>query len=105
VTARLFALLLLLGVPGNAYAPRGLPPGSSQAVRYGLLWLDLDPGDAQVALDGEFLDRGVWLISMAPGQHDVSVRKEGFRPWTRRLGIGPGESLKLAVRLEPDSLK
>lgn len=103
---RLFACcLLLLFAGGNAYAPGDIPPGSSQPVRYGLLWLDIDQGDAHIALDGEFLDRGVWLISMAPGLHDVSVRKEGFLPWARRIGIGPGESLKLAIRLQPDPLK
>jgi hypothetical protein len=104
VTARLLALFLLLSQGGNAYAPGDVPPGSSQPVRYGLLWLDIDPGDAHIALDGEFLDRGVWLISMAPGLHEVAVRKEGFLPWSRRVGIGPGESLKLAIRLEPDPL-
>jgi hypothetical protein len=105
VTARILALLLLLSAGGGAYAPGGIPPGKSLPVRYGLLWLELEPADAHVALDGEFLDRGVWLISMAPGQHDVSVRKEGFLPWSRRIGIGSGESLKLAVRLEPLPLK
>jgi hypothetical protein len=104
VTARfpaLFSLLFLLSAGGNAYAPGDIPPGASQPVRYGLLWLDIDPGGAHIALDGEFLDRGVWLISMRPGLHDISVRKEGFLPWSRRIGIGPGESLRLAIRLEP----
>lgn len=79
------------------------PESSRTAARYGLLWLDVDPGDSQVALDGEFLDRGVWLISLAPGLHDLSVRKEGYRPYTRRIGIGPGESLRLEVRLDPEA--
>jgi hypothetical protein len=56
-----------------------------------------------VALDGEFLDRGVWLISLAPGLHDLAVRKEGYRPYARRIGIGPGESLRLEVRLDPEA--
>lgn len=87
---------------GLAYAPDGPPRGPSAPVRYGLLWLEVEPTDAHVALDGEFLDRGVWLISMAPGLHEVAVRKEGFLPWGRRIGIGPGESLKIAVQLEKD---
>lgn len=80
-------------------APSASVPAPA-AVRYGLLWLDVDPGEAQVALDGEFLDRGVWLISLAPGLHDLAVRKEGYRPYARRIGINPGESLRLEIRLD-----
>jgi hypothetical protein len=102
------ALALLLSVlppaAGFAYAPDA-PGRHAVPVRYGLLWLEIDPSDAHIALDGEFLDRGVWLISMAPGLHDLAVRKPGYRPWHRRVGIGPGEKLKIAVRLEADSSK
>lgn len=96
----LCALGPLLPDPARAFAPDAPRPGPGTPVRYGLLWLEVDPADAHVALDGEFLDRGVWLISMAPGRHEVSVRRDGFRPWARSIGIGPGESLKIAVRLE-----
>lgn len=97
VTFAAAALLLLL----PAFAPDRPLRGPAEPVRYGLLRLEVEPGDAHVALDGEFLDRGVWLISLAPGLHDVAVRKEGYLPWTRRVGIGPGEKLRLSVRLEP----
>ncbi len=106
--AWLLALLLGPLAPGPRSAE---PPGPasasrapSAAVRYGLLWLEVDPLDAHVALDGRYLDRGVWLISLPPGVHDIAVRKDGFRPWARRVGVGPGESLRLAVRLERDPL-
>jgi hypothetical protein len=97
-------LILSLATTLPAYAP-DTPLRPAAPVRYGLLWLELDPSDAHIALDGEFLDRGVWLISMAPGLHDIAVRKPGYRPWNRRIGIGPGEKLRIAVRLEPDPLK
>lgn len=99
---RLLALLLLLALPAAAPGAEG-PASLRGAVRYGLLWLEVEPLDAHVALDGEYLDRGVWLISLAPGLHDVEVRKDGFRPLVRKVGIGPGESLRLALRLEPDA--
>jgi hypothetical protein len=72
--------------------------------RYGLLWLDLDPADAQVSLDGVFLDVDVWLISMAPGRHEISIRKQGFLPMDRSVGISAGENVRLALRLEKDSV-
>lgn len=93
--------------PRASYSIPGAAQGHLQgaSVRYGLLWLDVHPTGAHIALDGEFLDAGVWLISMAPGLHDIAVRKDGFTPWKRRIGIGPGENLRISVRLERDSGK
>jgi hypothetical protein len=93
-------------LPGRASladsALRAAP--AAKPVRYGLLWLEVEPDDAQISLDGNFLDVDVWLISMAPGRHEVLIRKDGFRPVDRSIGIGAGESLRLAVQLEKDSL-
>lgn len=122
----LTALALCVGATGAAtalFADIQLPARSSDAaaaqrvadstlrarpapspMRYGLLWLEVEPGDAQVSLDGAFLDSSVWLISMAPGRHAVSIRKDGFRPIDRSIGIGAGENLRLAVQLEKDSV-
>jgi hypothetical protein len=71
------------------------------ASAYGLIWLDVDPGPAEVALDGDFLDAGVWLISVSPGQHEVRVRKTGFRDYAGRVLVPPGGSVHLDVRLQP----
>jgi hypothetical protein len=68
---------------------------------YGLLWLDVDPARADVALDGSHLDAGVWLISVVPGQHDIRIRKPGYRTHYSRFGIAPGQNLHMEVRLEP----
>lgn len=95
--ARLSAALSLFLAPyasiASAQAPVHRP--------YGLVWLDVDPGPAEVALDGAYLDAGVWLISVAPGDHEVRVRKAGFRTYAARIEIAPGQSVHLDVRLEP----
>lgn len=75
--------------------------GTVGQVAYGLLWLDVDPARADVALDGSHLDAGVWLISVVPGQHDIRIRKPGYRTHYSRFGIAPGQNLHLEVRLEP----
>ncbi len=67
---------------------------------YGLVWLDVDPGKAEIALDGAYLDAGVWLISVAPGDHSLQVRKAGFKSFDTRFGISPGQNLHLDVHLE-----
>lgn len=76
-------------------------PSSASAAPYGLIWLDVDPGPAEVSLDGDFLDAGVWLISVSPGEHDVRVRKTGFRAYAGRVSVPPGGSVHLDVRLQP----
>ena len=71
------------------------------SIPYGLIWLDVQPDSAEVSLDGEFLDTGVWLISVAPGNHEVRVRKTGFRGYAGRIAVPPGGSVHLDVRLGP----
>lgn len=102
------AILFLLATLGAGSGAADLSASGASASRYsvqqyGLLWLKVDPLDAHVAVDGEYLDRGVWLISLRPGFHDLSIRKEGFHTYARRLDIGAGKSLRLTVRLKPGS--
>lgn len=114
----LAAVLLFLGAhapatraedpsPTNPAGPSATHPAapSSPAPRsaapYGLIWLDVDPGPAEVSLDGDFLDAGVWLISVSPGEHDLRVRKTGFRGYAGRVSVPAGGNVHLDVRLQP----
>jgi hypothetical protein len=83
---------------GPSGSPSGNPP---TAAAFGLIWLEVDPGPAEVSLDGDFLDAGVWLISVSPGEHEVRVRKTGFRAYAGRVSVPPGGSVHLDVRLQP----
>jgi hypothetical protein len=83
-------------IDGNAAEP-------AAQVRYGLLWLDIDPGDASVALDGRFQDVDVWLMSVPPGSHEITVRKDGFKTYEQRIDVDAGRSLHLNIRLDPES--
>jgi len=82
-----------------AASPAASPSGP--AAPYGLIWLDVDQGPAEVTLDGEFLDAGVWLISVSPGDHEVRIRKPGFRAYAGRISVPSGGSVHLDVRLQP----
>lgn len=95
---------------GLALAPSASSGGSrfsgsapSAAAPYGLIWLDVEPGSAEITLDGEYLDTGVWLISVAPGSHELRVRKAGFRGYEERIAVPAGGSVRLDVRLVPGS--
>jgi hypothetical protein len=78
----------------GSFAPAGARPA------YGLLWLQIDPDKADIALDGLFLDKDVWLVSVAPGSHTLHVRKAGFKPYDTRFGIAAGQNVRVDVRLE-----
>jgi len=70
---------------------------------YGLLWLQIDPDGVAISLDGDYLDKDVWLVSLAPGDHVLRVSKPGFQPRESRFGIAAGQNVRLDVKLLPDS--
>lgn len=94
------AVLLGFGAAWAFAASAVGAPASAAPARCGLIWLDVDPGPAEVSLDGEYLDAGVWLISAPPGGHEIRVRKAGFRPYAARVEVVPGGEVRLDVRLE-----
>lgn len=69
---------------------------------YGLLWLQIDPDDVSITLDGQYLDKDVWLISVPPGDHEIRVSKPGYRSRLSRFGISSGQSVRLDLTLTPD---
>jgi hypothetical protein len=95
------AVLLLCGIAPAGSAAKAPAAPAPDPVRYGLIWLDVEPAPAEVALDGEYLDQGVWLLSVAPGEHEVRVRKAGFRSHAERIVVPPGGSVHIEVRLLP----
>ncbi len=98
---RALAILAL----GLSLFPTASAAGSGGSARpaYGLLWLQIDPDDVSISLDGEYLDKDVWLISVPLGDHEIRVSKPGFRPQHSRFGIVPGQNVRLDVTLAPDS--
>ncbi len=81
----------------------GDTPGPASASGYGLLWLDIDSEKAEIAMDGAYLDQGVWLISLPPGPHEIRIRKPGFQGYENRFEIAAGQSLHLDVHLTAGS--
>lgn len=97
----LLALGLSLLPSASASGASGVSDGRARPA-YGLLWLQIDPDDVSIALDGQFLDKDVWLISVPPGDHEVRVSKPGYRAQQSRFGISPGQNVRLDMTLAPD---
>jgi hypothetical protein len=104
LAASLAAALVCGFVPAGRAADATAAP-SADPSRYGLIWLDVEPSRAEVSLDGEYLDMGVWLLSVAPGEHELRVRKAGFRSYAERIAVPAGGSVHLEVRLLPGALQ
>jgi hypothetical protein len=82
--------------PGDRY--RRAPEGD-----FGTLSLRIQPGDATVIVDGQEWDRPAgddrFLIDLPEGTHELEVRKEGFKPYTRTIQVRRGQTLTLNVSL------
>jgi hypothetical protein len=110
--------------PGSAMIPRPpmqpvpgcVPAGSPMAARmppapgnapiasgYGTLMLRVQPGDADVTIDGERWDTSSpgerLIVQLAAGRHRLEIRKAGYTPYSSDITVQPGESTPLNVSL------
>jgi hypothetical protein len=92
--------------PGRTEAPRrGNPPqaGTQRNSNYGTLAIRVQPGDAEVQIDGErwqgTSDDERLVVQLGPGPHRIEVRKEGFRTFSTEVTIRSGETAPLNVSL------
>ena len=49
------------------------------------------PDGAEIEVDGAFMGHAPSILELAPGEHTVTLRKNGYRMWERRLRITGGE--------------
>ncbi|MCS7182658.1 MAG: PEGA domain-containing protein [Thermoanaerobaculum sp.] len=72
-----------------------------------LLRFAVEPGQAAVYLDGEFLGTGEELgqlvrgLAVEPGSHRIEVLAPGFAPETRTVTVESGQDLEVQVKLVP----
>lgn len=101
-----------LQVPSTTPAPKyaqGASPAEASSIqssansRFGQLAIRVQPGDAEVTIDGEAwkgpqgADRLV--VHLPAGTHRIEVRKEGFDPFVTAVEIKAGEVAALNVSL------
>ena len=64
--------------------------------------IDSNPPGAEIEVDGAFVGNAPSTITVAPGTHEVSVKKKGFSTWTRKL-TATGGSVRISAELEAES--
>jgi hypothetical protein len=90
--------------PPPPFAPPPPPErGSSRASEFGTLAVRVQPGDAEVYVDGERWEVSGsdqrLLVQVSVGEHRVEIRKEGFEPFASTVVVRPGETAPLNVSL------
>ncbi len=48
------------------------------------------PPGADIEIDGKFVGNTPSSISVAPGDHEISIKKTGFTEWTRKMSVSSG---------------
>jgi hypothetical protein len=68
------------------------------------LAIDSTPSGADIEVDGSFVGNTPSTVSVAPGSHQISVKKKGFVAWTKTLNV-TGGTIHLNAELDADPAK
>jgi hypothetical protein len=60
------------------------------------------PSAVLIEIDGVFVGNTPSDVGVASGQHDIVVKKTGFKSWGRKIAVSSGQVNVNAV-LEPDA--
>ena len=104
--------------PGHRYQIRLFKPGYQAATRSldvasnaehslkvdlkpltGTLIVQVDPGDAEVLIDGRSKGRGNQTVSISAMPHNIEVRKPGYAGYSSRITPQPGMTQELKIKL------
>lgn len=83
------------GITPLAFAPIQAPAAAVQTS----LAIDSTPIGADIEIDGGFVGDTPSTVSVAPGSHQVSVKKRGFTDWSKTLNV-TGGTVHLNAELE-----
>jgi hypothetical protein len=95
-----------LPATGPAGSPSGLPSspaGPRGTTRAGLLAIRVQPGDAELFIDGERWEASPGdqrlLVEVSEGRHVVEIRMSGYRPFSTEVVVRPRQTTPLNVSL------
>jgi hypothetical protein len=78
-------------------APSSAAPAPASSAK---LQLDSDPSGADIEVDGTFVGNTPSDLQVSEGDHTVTVKKSGFKDWSRQLKVSGGSSVHLNAELE-----
>jgi len=83
-------------------APEGSSPAAmmSAPASAAKIQLESTPPGADIELDGNFVGSTPSDVIVAEGDHEVTVKKSGFKDWQRKVKVSAGSSVHLSAELE-----
>jgi hypothetical protein len=85
--------------PQPVNAPAQAPSAAQASVA-----VDSTPAGADIEIDGAFVGNTPSTVAVAPGSHQIAVKKKGFTDWTKTLNV-TGGTIHLNAELEQASPK
>lgn len=82
-------------------AAPGVPAGATVAAE-AELDITSTPAGADIEVDGKFVGNTPSSISVAPGDHDITIKKTGFMAWGRKTTVSAGH-INIAAELTAES--
>jgi hypothetical protein len=83
-------------------APPAPPSDQSKAevpAMQASLTIDSTPTGADIEVDGAFTGSTPSTLALAPGSHEITIKKKGFIPWSRKMNV-TGGNIHLNAELE-----
>jgi hypothetical protein len=81
---------------------QGSKTDSAAALTAALLDIASTPQGADIEIDGKFVGSTPSSVSVAPGDHDVVVKKSGFVAWDRKVTVSSGK-ININADLAPEA--
>jgi len=60
------------------------------------------PLDAEIEIDGKFVGHTTSIVGVVAGEHQVIVKKSGYKPWKKRIVVTSGR-IRIHAELEAES--
>ncbi len=83
-------------------AENKIPGAAPVSTSSSLLDISSTPAGADIEIDGKFVGSAPSSINVAPGDHDVVVKKAGFTAWQKKVSVSAGH-INLAAELVAES--
>ncbi len=79
------------------FAPAGTAVAAAPATAASGLTVESNVPNCDIEVDGSFMGSTASTLSLAPGKHQIVVKKTGYQDWSRSMMVGSG-----SVRLSAD---
>jgi len=81
-------------------SPTQTAVASPNASTSGKMQIESTPAGADIEVDGSFVGNTPSDVLLTEGEHNISLKKTGFKDWERKLKVSAGSSVHLSAELE-----